>query len=150
MLHEEIKSSIPVAMKAKELVRLDVLRGLLTACTNELVSKGGTPQGILYDEVVLNIITKTAKQRRDSIAQYESAKRNDLAQEDRLQLQILETFLPELMTEEEITHVVVEKQKALGITDPLKKGILMAESMKELKGKADGQLVKTIVDSLFT
>ncbi len=150
MLHEEIKLGIRGAMKTKDTVKLDVLRGLVTAFTNELVSSGKTPQEVLSDEVVLSIITRTAKQRRDSIAQYEAANRKDLAEEDRSQLNILETFLPILMTEEEVTQIVLAKQNALGITDSSKKGMLMAEIMKELKGKADGQLVKKVVDSLFT
>ncbi|MBP6911963.1 MAG: GatB/YqeY domain-containing protein [Candidatus Pacebacteria bacterium] len=150
MLHEEIKLGIRGAMKTKDTVKLDVLRGLVTAFTNELVSSGKTPQEVLSDEVVLSIITRTAKQRRESIAQYEAANRKDLAEEDRSQLNILETFLPILMTQEEVTQIVLAKQNALGITDSSKKGTLMAEIMKELKGKADGQLVKKVVDSLFT
>ncbi len=150
MLHDDIKNQIKEAMLAKDAVKLDVLRGLVTAFTNELVAKGRTPQDRLTDEESLAVIGRTAKQRKDAIGQFESAGRQDLADEDKAQLAILETYLPAMMSEEDVMKIVSAKKDALGITDPTKKGMLMAEAMKELKGKADGNMVKQIVDSLFS
>jgi uncharacterized protein YqeY len=130
-------------------VRLEVMRGLSTAFMNELVSKGKTPQDMLSDEESLTVITRTAKQRRDSIEQFKSGGREDLVEEEQAQLKILEEFLPTLMSKEEVLKIAKEKQNELGITDVAKKGMLMAEIMKILKGKADGSLVKEVVDSLF-
>ncbi len=149
MLHEQIKASIKEAMMAKDAVKLDVLRGLVTAFTNELVATGHTPQEFLADDAALAVITRTAKQRKDAILQYETAGRQDLADEDKAQLAILETYLPVMMSEDEVRAVVSAKKESLGIVDPTKKGMLMAEIMKDLKGKADGQIVKKVVDSLF-
>lgn len=150
MLHEQIKSSIKEAMIAKDAVKLDVLRGLVTAFTNELIATGHTPQEFLADDAALAVITRTAKQRKDAIAQYEAAGRQDLADEDKAQLAVLETYLPTMMSEDEVLAVVSAKKESLGISDPAKKGMLMAEAMKDLKGKADGQMVKKVVDSLFS
>jgi uncharacterized protein YqeY len=150
MLHEQIKSSIKDAMMAKDSVKLDVLRGLVTAFTNELVATGHTPQEFLADDAALAVITRTAKQRKDAIAQYETAGRKDLADEDRAQLAILEQFLPTMMSEEEVTVAVTRIKGEKAITDASQKGLLMKEAMNELKGKADGQVVKKVVDSLFT
>lgn len=150
MLHEQIKSSIKEAMIAKDAVKLDVLRGLVTAFTNELVATGHTPQEFLADDAALAVITRTAKQRKDAIAQYEAAGRQDLADEDKAQLAVLETYLPAMMSEDEVLTIVSAKKASLGIDDPTKKGMLMAEAMKDLKGKADGQMVKKVVDSLFS
>jgi uncharacterized protein YqeY len=128
---------------------LKLLRGLSSAFTNELVAKGKTPQDKLTDEEAIAVISRTAKQRKDAISQFEGAGRQDLADEDKAQLAILEKFLPEMMSEDEVAKIVTAKRDSMGITDPTKKGMLMAEVMKELKGKADGMVVKKVVDSLF-
>lgn len=149
MLHEKIKSQIKDAMMAKDAVRLSVLRGLVTAFTNECVSKGGTPQDMLSDEEALVVIARTAKQRKDAISQFAQAGRQDLVDEDMAQLAILETYLPKLMDKSEVEVIAKAKQAELGITDKSKAGLLMAGLMKDLKGKADGMVVKEVVDSLF-
>lgn len=148
-LHETIKEKIKEAMKARDSVALDVYRGLSSAFTNELVATGHTPQEMLSDEQALVVITRTAKQRRDAIEQFEKGGRQDLADEDKAQLKLLEEFLPEMMGEEEISNFLKQKKEELGITDVAKKGILMGQAMKDLKGKADGNLVKKVVDDLF-
>lgn len=150
MLHEEIKNKIKDAMKAKDTVALNVYRGLVTAFTNELVATGKTPQDMLSDEQAINVITRTAKQRKDAIEQFTKGGRMDLADEDRAQLSILETYLPKLMDKSEVENIAKLKKLELGITDPSKKGMLMSALMKDLKGKADGNVVKEVVDSLFT
>ena len=72
-----------------------------------------------------------------------------MAVEEKAQLEIIETFLPKLMDKEEVVVIAKAKQAELGITDPTKKGMLMAAIMKDLKGKADGTIVKEVVDTLF-
>lgn len=149
MLHEDIKSKIKEAMIARDAVRLEVLRGMVTAFTNDLVAKGRKPQDFLTDEEALAVITRLSKQRKDSIEQYTKGGREDLVAEEKAQLAIIETFLPQLMEREEIEQIAKAKKVELGITDASKKGIFMASIMKDLKGKADGALVKEVVDSLF-
>ena len=149
MLHEEIKGKIKEAMIAKDAVRLEVYRGMSAAFTNELVAKGRKPQEMLSDEEALAVITRLSKQRKDSIEQYAKGGRPDLVAEEQAQLAVIEEFLPQLMSREEIEVVAKAKQAELGITDPTKKGMLMSGVMKELKGKADGVLVKEVVDALF-
>lgn len=149
MLHEQIKAGIKESMMSKDSVRLEVLRGIVTACTNELVAKGKKPQDILADEEVLTVITRLSKQRKDSIEQYTKANRPELVEEEKSQLSILETFLPKMMSVEEITSIASNKKNEMGITDGAKKGMLMSALMKDLKGKADGMDVKNVVDSLF-
>ena len=134
---------------ARDAVRLEVMRGMSAAFTNDLVAKGRKPQDILSDEEALAVLTRLSKQRKDSIEQYEKGNRPDLVAEEKAQLAIIETLLPALMGREEVEKIARAKQAELGITDPTKKGMLMAGVMKDLKGKADGQLVKEVVDSLF-
>ena len=149
MLHQEIKNKITESMKAKDQVALDTYRGLLSALTNDLVSKGKKPNEILLDEEVITVITRLAKQRKDSIEQFKKGNREDLVKEESEQLAILEKYLPQLMTKEEIEKKVKSKKEELNIENISQKGMLMSSVMKELKGKADGVLVKEIVDSLF-
>lgn len=147
MLHEQIKNSIKDAMKSGDKVRLEVMRGLVTAFTNELVSKSRTPQDMLTNEEAIAVITRLSKQRKDSIEQFTKGGRMDLVEEETKQLAILNEYLPKLMEESEIEDFI--KTKLTEFPDRDKKGMFMSEVMKELKGKADGSMVKGIVDKLY-
>ncbi len=148
-LQQQIKNQIKEAMMAKDTVKLTVLRGLSSSITNELVDKGRTPSGELTDEEVLAVIRRAVKQRKDSIEQFTTGGREDLAADEKAELAYLEVYLPSMMPVEEVTKIVEAKKAELGITDAKDKGKLMAEIMKDLKGKADGMDVKNAVDSLF-
>ncbi len=149
MLHEEIKNKLKEAMKARDTVRLEVMRGFITAFTNELVATGKTPQDILSDEQALAVITRSSKQRKDSIEQFTKGGRMDLVEVEKEQLAIIEEFLPKLMDVSEVEKIVKSKYDELEIKDVTKKGMFMAALMKDLKGKADGSIVKEVVDRLF-
>ncbi len=148
-LQQQIKNQIKDAMLKKETVRLTVLRGLISAFTNESVAKGRTPQDELSDEEVLTVIRRQVKQRKDAIEQFTAGGRDDLAQNEKDELTYLEVFLPQMMSEEDVKKYVEAKKIELDIIDAKDKGKLMSEIMKDLKGKADGVVVKNAVDSLF-
>lgn len=149
MLHERIKNKIKEAMLAKNAVLLETLRSMVAAFTNELVAKGKKPNEMLADEEAIAVITRLSKQRKDSIEQFKKGNREDLVKEEEAQLSILGTYLPKLMEKSEIEKIAKNKKEELSITDPTKKGMLMSVLMKDLKGKADGGVVKEVVDSLF-
>ncbi len=149
-LHTDIKAQVKEAMLAREVERLSVLRGLLASFTNELVSKKRKPDEELSDEEVLDVIRRAVKQRKDSIEQFEKGGRQDLADAEKSELVILESYLPQQMTREEIEMYVKNKQTELGATDKSKAGQFMGAVMKDLKGKADGPMVKEVIDSLFS
>lgn len=149
MLHEQIKNGIKDAMMKKDTVLLEVLRGMVSAFMNELVAKGRKPNEMLNDEESLAVITRLAKQRKDSIEQFTKGNREDLVKEESAQLAILETYLPKLMDKSEVENIAKAKKEELGISDATKKGMLMSALMKDLKGKADGGVVKVVVDALF-
>lgn len=148
-IHYGVKNNIKEAMLAKNIVLLETLRSMVAAFTNELVSKNRKPNEMLTDEEALTVITRLSKQRKDSIEQYKKGNRDDLVKEEEAQLAILEKYLPKLMEKGEIENVARSKKEELGITDATKKGMLMQALMKDLKGKADGAMVKEVVDSLF-
>ncbi|MHB1330671.1 MAG: GatB/YqeY domain-containing protein [Minisyncoccota bacterium] len=148
-LQTDIKAGIKEAMIAKDAVKLSVLRGLSAAFTNELVAKKIKPDGELTDEDALAVISKEARKRKDSIEQFEKGGRPELAEDEKAELAILETYLPEQMSYEEVLTFVKQKQTETGMIDKAKAGQFMGLIMKDLKGKADGQVVKKAIDSLF-
>lgn len=148
-LHEQIKGEVKQAMLAKDTVKLSVVRGMVSAFTNELVATGKMPQDILDDAGVLKVIKKLANQRKDSIDQFEKGGRPELADGERAELAILEKYLPALMSREDIKKVAVAKKEELGITDKAKAGQLTGAIMKELGGTADGNDVKAVVEELL-
>lgn len=148
-LHETIKDQLKEAMKAKEEVKLRVVRSLLTAFMNEMVATGRTPQDALTDEEALAVIKRAAKQRKESITQYEAAGRDELAAPEKEELAVLESYLPQMMSLEEIKPIAEAKKEELGVEDKSKIGILIGAVMKEVGGNADGGDVKTVVESLF-
>lgn len=134
---------------AKDAVKLKTFRGMSAAFTNELVAKNKKPQDMLTDEEALAVISRLAKQRKDSIEQFKKGGREDLVKDEQAELSILETFLPKMMDKSEVEKIAKAKKSELGITDGTKKGMLMSALMKDLKGKADGSVVKEVVESLF-
>jgi uncharacterized protein len=148
MTHADIKAEIIKAMKAKDAVRLSVMRALSAAATNEAVTKGLGPDGMLSDDDVLTLVSRSAKQHKDSIEQFRAGGREDLVASEQAELDILNSLLPTQMSREEIEALVKEKIAAEGITAD-KKNMLMGSLMKELKGKADGNVVKEVVDASF-
>jgi len=134
---------------AKDSVRLETYRNMLSSFTNELVSKGKKPNEMLTDEEAIAVITRLSKQRKDSIEQFKKGGREDLVAKEQAELSILETYLPKLMDADKVKKIAEAKKVELGITDPGKKGMLMSALMKDLKGKADGGVVKEAVDALF-
>jgi uncharacterized protein YqeY len=148
-LQSNIKAQIKEAMMAKDAVRLSVMRGLSSAFTNELVAKGRMPQDELTDEEALAVIRRAVKQRKDSIEQFTAGGREDLADNEKAELVYLEVFLPTMMAEDEVKKIVEAKKAEMAITDKKDMGKLMAEVMKDLKGKADGAVVKKAVDESF-
>ncbi|MEX0931897.1 MAG: GatB/YqeY domain-containing protein [Candidatus Paceibacterota bacterium] len=148
-LQEQIKADMISAMKAKNPTATTALKSMLSAFTNELVNLKRTPQDKLTDEEAIVVIKRGIKQRKDSVAQYESAGRPELAETEKVEIEVLEKYLPASMSKDEIKKVAVAKKEELGVTDKAGMGKLIGIVMKELQGKADGGDVKEVVESLF-
>lgn len=138
-----------MAMRAKDSLKMNTLRGLLSAFTNELVAKGIKPQEQISDADALNVIKRAVKQRKDSIEQFRKGNREDLAQKEEVEMKILETYMPAQMSREQIEAVARQVKENLGITDKSKIGQFVGAVMKETKGVADGSLVKEVAESLL-
>jgi uncharacterized protein len=149
MIHENLKKAIPDALRARDEVRLRTLRSLATAMTNEVVAKKRKPDEFLTDDESLAVIKRAVNQRKDSIEQFEKASRADLAEPEKAELAILESYLPAQMSREEIMAIAKAKMAELGVSNKADAGKFTGALMKELKGKADGADVKTVVDNLL-
>ena len=149
-LHQDIREQMKVAMKAKDAIRLNVLRGLLSSFTNEAISNKRKPDEELSDVDTLSVISRAVKQRKDSIEQFEKGNRRDLAEVEKSELEILQTYLPTQMSRDEILAYVRSRQAELNMTDLSKKNLFLGTIMKELKGKIDGSVVREIIDMVFS
>lgn len=149
MISTDIREKLKDAMRAKDQVALDTYRGILAAFTNDLVAAGKTPQDEVTDDAALKVIQRVIKQRKDSINQFQSAGRTDLVETEQAQLVLLEQFQPAQMSEDDIRAIAVRKKTELNITDKAKVGILTGAVMKEVAGRADGAIVKQIVEALL-
>src|SRR3989344_21025 len=108
MLTQTIKNDMKEAMKAKDDIRVQTLRGAMAAFINELVAKGKKPTEELTDEEVAGVLKKLAKQRKDSIEQFTKGNRPELAEKESNELKIIETSLPQMASEEEVENVAKE------------------------------------------
>lgn len=149
-LHETLKAGIPDAMRAKDEVRLRTLRSLVTAMTNEVVAKKRKPDEFLADDEAIAVLKRAANQRKDSIEQFVNGGRDDLAAPEREELIVIESFLPAQMPREELAAIANAKAAELGISEKKDMGRLMGAVMQEVKGRADGNDVKVVVDSLLS
>jgi|SRR3989338_2585454 len=143
-LHQDIKNQMVEAMKAKDILRLNVIRGLLASFTNEAIAKRRKPDEELSDDEVLIVISRAVKQRKDSIEQFEKGGRKDLVEVEKSELVILETYLPVQMSRDEIIVYIQSKP----LPQASEKNKFLGVIMKELKGKADGSMVKEIIDTI--
>ncbi|HEY4504184.1 MAG TPA: GatB/YqeY domain-containing protein [Candidatus Paceibacterota bacterium] len=152
-LQLDLKDEMKSAMRTKNAVRLSVIRGIMSACTNEAIAKGKGPQGELADDETLVVIRREAKKRKDSIEQYTSGGRPELAESEAAELAVIESFLPTQMSADEVRPIVEAKIKELGVTDKSAlrqaQGKVIGVIMKEFGAKADGGIVKQVVDSFL-
>lgn len=143
-LKERINNDLKDAMRAGDKLKLETIRSI-RALILEFEKSGAGREMNQEDE--LKILTSAVKKRKDSIEQFRNAGREDLASKEETELNILLNYLPKQMTEEEITNEVKRIANEIGATTESEFPKLMSLVMKELKGKADGKLVKRIVEN---
>lgn len=150
MLKEQLQSDLKEAMKSRDEVRLRTVRSLRAAVMAREIElrSGGT--GDIPEEEAIAVVQKQAKQRRDSIDQFEAAGREDLKAVEVAELAIIETYLPEQLSPEAIRKVVDAIVVSSGATSMREMGKVMGPAMAQLKGKADGKIVQEIVKAALS
>ncbi len=146
-LKEQIGEDIKTAMKAKDKIRLQTVRGIKKAILDKEVEL--RPKGLdsLTPEQEIELLSQQAKQRRDSIEQFTNAGREELAEKEAQELAIIETYLPEQVSDEEIASIIDRIIADSGASTMKDLGKVMGPAMKELKGKADGKKIQELVKS---
>lgn len=137
------------AMKAREALKVEVLRGVKTAFINELVATKRVPTEPLPDEDAIAVLRREVKKRKESFEAFTAGNRPELAQKESAELEILNTYLPALMSKDDIVTIAMAKKIEMGVTDKKDMGRFMGALMKDLAGKADGGDVKDVVTDLF-
>jgi len=146
-LQQRIDADIKAAMLAREKDRLNALRAIKSAILLELTKEGG--QSGLEESAGLKILQKLYKQRQESAAIYHQQGRADLAQEEEVQAAVIEAYLPQRMTEDEIETAVKAVIATTGAAGMKDMGRLMGEANKQLAGKADGAVVAAMVKRML-
>jgi uncharacterized protein YqeY len=144
-LKEQLQNDMALAMRQGDTLRRDTLRMLLAAIKQEEIDR----QIVLDDEGTLEVLSKQAKQRRESIADAEKANRVDLIAQEQSELDIINTYLPRMMTETEIRAIATEAIKQVDANGIKDMGKVMSQLMPMVKGRADGKLVSDVVRELL-
>jgi len=145
MLKDVIYEDLKKAMKARDEVRVRTLRMIVAAIKNKLVDKKD-----LGDDDVIEILTKEAKLRKDSIEEYTKANRDDLAQSEKEELEIIKEYLPEKMGEDELRTIIIEAIEEQNVNSPAGLGLIMKTVMPKVKGRADGKQVNKMVRDILS
>lgn len=143
---DQINSDLKNAMKSGQKELVTTLRSLKSAVRYAEIDAGSE----LNDEAMIGVLSKQAKQRRDSIAEFEKAGRSDLVAQEMAELQVIETYLPAQLSEEEIRAKVQAVIAQLNVTDAKGMGQVMKQVMADLKGQVDGKTVNQIVRQLLS
>ena len=141
-LIEQINNDIKAAMKAREKERLEALRGIKKVIIEAQTASGA---GDLSDQDAIKIIQKLAKQGKDSADIYKDQGRDDLYDQEMAQVAVFESYLPEMMSEDELKKVIKDIIEKVGATSMKEMGKVMGIATKELAGKADGKLIADVV-----
>ena len=145
-LNEDLKA----AMRAKDKVRLRTLRSLRSALKNkEIDQRQEGAETVLSEQDQLAVLRKQANQRKDSIEQYEEAGREDLVQKEREELAVLEEYMPEQMSDDELRDRLQAIVDDVGASSMGDMGPVMGRAMSELRGRVDGGRVQEMVQQLL-
>jgi uncharacterized protein YqeY len=144
-LKEQLQADVKTAMRSGDTGKRDTLRAVMAAIKQVEVDERVT----LDDEGVQTILTRLAKQRRESMVDFEKAGRTEQVAAEKFELDIIEGYLPQMMSREEITAVAAPIVAELGVTDMKGMGQIMGKLMPQLQGKADGRLVNEVVRALL-
>jgi uncharacterized protein YqeY len=146
-LKQQIDNDIKQAMLAKNKEELEALRAIKSAILLAETEKGGS--GDIAQDTEMKLLTKAAKQRKESIEIFAKEGRDDLAKREQFQLDVISRYLPKQLSEAEITEEVKKIITAVGAKGPQDMGKVMGTATKQLAGKADGKMISELVKKLL-
>lgn len=140
-LRQQLTEDMKVALKERNQFRLDTLRMVISAVKNKEIEN----KGELSDEVIISLMGTLVKQRKEAAQLYKQGGRDDLAEKEEQEIDILKSYLPEQMSEEELAKVVEDAISETGASSMADMGKVMKTVMSKVAGKADGGLVNALV-----
>ncbi|MBZ0178209.1 MAG: GatB/YqeY domain-containing protein [Melioribacteraceae bacterium] len=146
-LKEKINNDLKDAMRSKDKIKLETIRSI-RALILEFEKSGSHEE--LNEEKEINLLTSAAKKRKEAIEQYENAGRQDIADKERAELEIIQSYLPKQLSVEEVEAEVRKIADEIGAVSKTDFAKLVPASIKQLKGKADGKLIKEIVEKVLS
>jgi uncharacterized protein YqeY len=144
-LKERLNADMKESLKAGEKLRLSTIRLLLSEIKNAEIAK----RGDLTDEELLAAVSREARKRKESIAEYEKGGRKDLVEKETAELAVLEAYMPEQLSEGELRGIIEETVKQVGATSPGDLGKVMGALMPCIRGKADGKLANRLASEML-
>jgi len=140
-LLQQLTEDMKQALKAQDKLKLSTIRLLISQLKNERIDSGGE----LTPDQELQVLMNAAKKRKEAIESYQQANRLDLAEKEQQELAIIQQYLPAQLSDEQLAAKIDEIIAAVGATSLKDLGKVMAEAMKQLKGKADGKKMQQLV-----
>jgi len=145
-IKEKLKEDLKISLKSKDTIRLNTVRSIINAIKNKEIDL----RRELNEEEIFQVLNSLAKQRREAIEQYEKGNRQDLADKEKKELNIILEYLPEQLSDEEIEKIVKETIEKVGASSLKDMGKVMKEVMPRVKGRADGRKVNELVKKLLS
>ena len=142
-LKREIDRDLKEALKRRDSLRLNVLRMLKSDIGYKEIEK----RSELSDDEIISVLSSSIKKRKDSIQQFEKGEREDLASREKAELEVISKYLPEQLTQEELSDIISQAIEEVSASGPSSLGMVMKEVMPKIKGRADGKKVNQMVSS---
>lgn len=145
-IENQLKADIKEALKTGQKERLNTLRSVHSQIKDEWIKK----REELTDQEVIGVLMRAVKSRKDSVEMYKKGGRADLVEKEQNEIDVIQTYLPEQMSEENVKKEIALIIESAGVSDIKDIGKVMGPAMAKLKGKADGKLVQQIARSLLS
>ncbi len=145
-LMDRLNEDMKLAMKNKDKFKLSVIRMVISSIKYVEIEKRSS----LSDDQIIDVLTREVKQRRDSLQEFEKANRTDLIGKIKEELAILQDYLPEQLTEEELKKIVQETVQEIGASNKSEMGKVMSAVMPKVKGRADGKMINKLVQEVLS
>lgn len=144
-LIEQLQSDMKLAQKSKDVLRLSTIRMIISSVSYAKIEKGRP----LTDDEVLEVLSKAAKQRKETIEAALKGGRDEMAAREKEELEVIEAYLPEQLSPEEVEKIIRDTASEIGVTDIKMRGKLTGAVMQKLKARADGKLVNMLVEKVL-
>ncbi len=148
-LYNELNEDLKKYMKLKDKDKINAIRSIIASVKNYKTASAKSKEQEITDEIIIELALKEAKKREEAIFSYDKLDRKDLVDHEKSELEIIQKYLPQPLTNEEISKIALETIQETGAKGPSDLGIVMKALISKIKGKADGKAVNKIVRDML-